>query len=392
MRRFPASDSDRIRCALAVFIGFGYLFYLWVSIPELTRDATIVAPWWTPTAVTLAFAPGLLLLGCGFLAPVRAVRVVAAICAISYVACLGLWLVAWKGTHVDSDRATWLFYFPGLATLAACLVWRWPWVCLHLVTASVLATVVNSLGRSPAYSLRYLPIDLLAGLSFIGLFVGAALAAIATAKKLELTRAGAYTAAAHESEVSARATERARYNRIVHDQVLSTLLTASEGISTPRLTGAASSALEALTKQPRRDDSSANVSGPMMVNGLRLALEAIDDGVLIGSRSGPGTEAARYPSAVLRAFEGAASEALRNSVKHAGPAADREIAIEIDCDMFDVVIADTGVGFNPDQIPPGRLGVRGSIHERMLAVEGASASIKSIPSVVTVVRLHWDRP
>ena len=390
MKHSRKTDSERIRSALAKFIGFGYLFYLCVSIPEFARDSAVVAAWWTPIAVPLAFGPGFALLVGGFIAPVRVVRLLATASAVSYLVCLALWLFAWNGAHVDADRSTWLFAFPGVATLASCLVWPWPWVLVHLVSASVLAAVINSLGRSTAYSMSYLPLDVIFGISFIGLFVGAALAAIRTGEKLEETRADAYAAAAHETEVSTRATERARYDRIVHDQVLYTLLLASDGVSTTRLAATAARTLHSLTKRSH-DDTETTVSGSTMINSLCQVLEFIEVGIPIRSQCGSDADRARYPSSVLRAFEGAASEALRNSLKHAGHTASREVVIDIECDAVDVVIADTGVGFDPDHIPAGRLGVRGSIHECMLAVDGGSATIGSIPSVVTAVRLHWDR-
>jgi signal transduction histidine kinase len=386
------TESNRIRSALAIFIGCGYIAYFAVSYVELGRDAHVVAAWWTPIAVTLAFVPGLALLACGLFAPIRITRAAAAVCAVSYLVCVVLWLSAWNGAHVDADRGTWLYSFPGLATLAACLVWRWPWVLIHLVSVSVLANVANTLGRSTAYAMTYLPLDVASGISFSALFVGAALSAIRTGKKLDEARADAYTAATRESEMATRATERARYDRIVHDNVLYTLLLASKDVAISRLAASAAGALDALADRNGGDAIEVTLTASGVLNSLRQTLESIEEGVQIYSDVAADADQAQYPRPVLRAFEGAASEALRNSIEHAGPTASREIVITLESHAIDIVIADDGVGFDPNEIPPGRLGVRGSIIECMHAVDGGSASVNSIPSIVTAAHLRWDRP
>lgn len=392
MKPIRATESNRIRAALAIFIGCGYVFYFVVSFVEFARDSDVLAPWWTPIAVPLAFVPGLALLACGCFAPIRITRAAAAVCAVSYLVCVVLWLFAWNGMHVQADRGTWLYSFPGLATLASCLVWRWPWVLTHLVSASVLANVANTLGRSTAYSMSYLPLDVASGISFSALFVGAALAAIRTGEKLDEARADAYAVAARESEIGTRATERARYDRIVHDNVLYTLLLASQDVAVSRLAATAAGALDALADPARDHAIEAPLTASTVINSVRQTLESIEEGVRIHSDAAAGADQSRYPRAVLRAFEGAASEALRNSIEHAGPTSSREIVIAVEPDVVDIVIADDGVGFDPNDIPPGRLGVRGSIIECMQAVDGGSAVVKSVPSIVTAVHLRWDRP
>jgi signal transduction histidine kinase len=54
-----------------------------------------------------------------------------------------------------------------------------------------------------------------------------------------------------------------------------------------------------------------------------------------------------------------------------------------------VTVEDDGVGFDPEAVEPGRLGVRVSIIERMVAV-GGRASVESAPGSGTTVRLSWE--
>jgi signal transduction histidine kinase len=56
---------------------------------------------------------------------------------------------------------------------------------------------------------------------------------------------------------------------------------------------------------------------------------------------------------------------------------------------FTIEIGDRGAGFDPDQIPTERLGVRISILERV-ASAGGRARIDTAPGEGTVVSLSWD--
>lgn len=392
MKQTRTTESDRIRSALAIFVGFGYLFYLAVSVAELGRDSQVVAGWFTPLAVPLAFGPGLALLVSAVLAPMRYVRAAAALCAVSYLVCIVLWFSAWNGMHVQADRATWLYSFPGLAALAACLVWRWPWVLGYLVVASVSSNVANTIARNTAYSMSYLPLDLASGMSFSALFVAAALAAIRTGERLDEARADAYGVAARDVHLVTRASERARFDRIVHDNVLYTLLLAARDIPASQLATTAGEALTSLLDRTRDDATEATLTGLAVMSRLRQTFEATDEAVPTMVDVDEKAGHARYPRNVVQAFEGAAGEALRNSIEHAGPGADREIVLRIESDAIDVVIADNGVGFDPSDIPSGRLGVQGSIIDCMRTIKGGSARVQSIPEIVTAVHLHWDRP
>lgn len=85
----------------------------------------------------------------------------------------------------------------------------------------------------------------------------------------------------------------------------------------------------------------------------------------------------------------AAREALQNAAKHSGaPAVD--LYAEVDDDRVEVFVRDRGRGFIPDEVPEDRLGVRGSIMDRMER-HGGSARIRSGPDLGTEVRLEMKR-
>jgi signal transduction histidine kinase len=82
----------------------------------------------------------------------------------------------------------------------------------------------------------------------------------------------------------------------------------------------------------------------------------------------------------------AAREALANAARHSG--ADRiDLYAEVAAGTAEVFVRDRGRGFDPDTVPLDRLGVRGSIVDRM-ARHGGSATIRTAPGQGTEVRLR----
>lgn len=85
----------------------------------------------------------------------------------------------------------------------------------------------------------------------------------------------------------------------------------------------------------------------------------------------------------------AAREAAVNAAKHSG-AAKIDIFAEVTDDGADVFVRDRGAGFDPKNVPDDRLGVRGSIIDRMER-HGGSAKIRSAPGEGTEVHVSTRR-
>ena len=90
----------------------------------------------------------------------------------------------------------------------------------------------------------------------------------------------------------------------------------------------------------------------------------------------------------LRPIVNAAREAVTNAAKHAGvPRVD--VYAEISGRTIDVFVRDRGAGFDPEATPEDRLGVRGSILDRMRR-HGGTAEVRSARGQGTEVRLHLE--
>ena len=91
----------------------------------------------------------------------------------------------------------------------------------------------------------------------------------------------------------------------------------------------------------------------------------------------------------LRPLVQAAREAMVNAAKHAG--VDKvDVYAEVEDDAVEVFVRDRGQGFVLEQIPADRMGVRGSIIERLRRA-GGNATIRSAPGEGTEVRLEMKR-
>ena len=91
----------------------------------------------------------------------------------------------------------------------------------------------------------------------------------------------------------------------------------------------------------------------------------------------------------IQALVRAAREAMVNAAKHSG--ADKiDVYAEVDEDSVEVFVRDRGKGFDADAVAEDRMGVKGSIIDRM-ARHGGTATIRSASGDGTEVRLEIKR-
>ncbi len=91
----------------------------------------------------------------------------------------------------------------------------------------------------------------------------------------------------------------------------------------------------------------------------------------------------------LDAMVRAAREAMLNAAKHSG--AERvDVYAEVGSDLIETYVRDRGTGFDPDTVDESRMGIRGSIVDRMDR-NGGTAHIRSTPGEGTEIRLEMLR-
>ena len=382
----PHSAADRILRSFGIFVGLGYVAYLVLSLPAIDAQTSIMATWWTPLALVTSFGPGIMLLSIIFRRGAVLVPRLATLCGLGYLIAIGTWPIAWNGVPVDSHLGIWLCSFPGLSSLAAAAAWRARWVFAHLLVVTVAAQIANHAARDPKSPL--LP-ELVNGLGFSAVVVGAAVMAIRTGRVMDETRTETFAAAASAAAVEARGVERERFDALIHDGVMATLLSAgNEGVNS-LLRRQSRSTLAQLDRLRVGEVTSQMFDVAGTLAHLRLAATDVDQTIRIRTSVEPGAETIAIPADVARAMGAGLAEAVRNSLRHAGSRAERAISVAVSDIALHVVVADNGVGFDAAAVPPHRLGLAVSIRGRMRQLPGGSATIESRPEVGTRVQLSW---
>lgn len=385
----------RIQRLMARFVGGGFLAYLLVSAVEFAPTSTFVAAWFTPVAAVAAFLPGITIFAYSFVSEVRPRVLVAlsVLTSVGYVGACALWLIAWNGVASGADRVTWLMSFGGLPSLAIVLV-RPLWVgVIHLVICICASTIVTNLGRHGALGASTIT-EVIWGVAYSSIFLFAAAMIRRTGQTLDQTRATALRVTSATAAATARDVERARFDALVHDHVIATLLAAESGDADGRLAGQARFALSELDslaavgphRPVTRDEAAAR---------LRVSVSSVseDVGVHLTRIGGADTDRgpSDYPAEVIAAVGEAIAEAVRNASRHAGPDAECVVVIELGPDSLQAAVIDDGRGFDIGAVPPERLGIEVSIRLRMDSIPGGGSRIRSEAGAGTTVQLWWRR-
>jgi len=180
-----------------------------------------------------------------------------------------------------------------------------------------------------------------------------------------------------------RADARADMAAHLHDSVLQTLALIQRQAEDPR-------AVAQLARRQERELRTWLYGDPAAETSLKAALTAaaseVEDEravpvelVVVGD-----SETSEAVSALVRA----AREAMVNAAKHSG--ADKiDVYVEVADSSVEVFVRDRGKGFDLDGVADDRMGVRGSIIDRM-ARHGGKATVRSSPGEGTEVRLEMN--
>ncbi|MFE3289502.1 sensor histidine kinase [Rhodococcus sp. NPDC059234] len=383
--------TDRILRVFARFTSVGYLFYLLLLLPSILGQAELLDWWWTPLATAAVFGSGLAFGAATAAADTRVLRTAGGVAAIAYLAVIVAWPLAWNGPPMMNGQGVWLSTFPGVASLAAVAAWRPAVAFGYMVIACAGAQLMNSVARDPAMTSPVIP-DIAFAIMYCTLFVGAAVMALHTGRLLDETTAATHRAAASAAAQRARAVERERFDALIHDGVMSTLLSASRLGATPSVSRQATITMRQLDALRTGAGLHERFDSAEILTHLRTAATEVDENVVLKVHRRQHSGSLTMPGEATRAVGAALAEALRNSIRHAGDDADRAVEVAMTPDLLSVRVSDNGKGFDPRTVPPHRLGVAVSIVGRMRQLPGGSARIDSRPSDGTRVHLTWSAP
>lgn len=379
----------RVDRGLAVVVGVGSLVMGLQSLLAALGPNTD-HPSWNLAVMTMVFVPlALMVIAC--LLRWR-VSWFAAVFAVVYPIALLLWPFTLTETP-RSGAEPWIWYLINVATVAAVVAFNFPLQIVWTIGVPIEYAVVRLVqaGFTPD---AWIAVGL--DVTF-ALILGAILLTIswlfrAVAVEVDASRMAAVESFSRAAVVDAVEKERVAVAALMHDSVLAALIAAERAASPRESALAVAMAREALTRLANAEsDVGEGSDEPVSIFVFCAALEAtaVELGAPITVDSDASESLAlrlMIPGRVARALALAAAQAMTNALQHAAGVG-LSVTVAALPTGVNVVVRDSGGGFDTNAVPDDRLGIRGSIHARVAAVGGTS-ELTSGPEG-TSVTLGW---
>ncbi|GAA1226043.1 sensor histidine kinase [Rhodoglobus aureus] len=386
--RNPISRKEVERVISRSVAVIGFVFGA-QTVPWLLSQAHEAQELWLWVVVPALF--GLLILVVILSFSNRWVRGVHGTFAVVYFLALLSWPFAViPGVEIFSG-IHWLNYLITVGTAMAAIAFGRVLATIYLFAAPLVYLIVRLLpiGGDAPWQLALLE-------AFYALILGSAIMIIVTmlrqaASNVDNAQATALLRYGNAVRQHATEVERVQVDSIVHDSVLTTLISASRAyLPEAQRLGAVMAGNAIVHLKEAASTSPDDIS---TVQATELAQRVITSAELLASNfqlSVRSVGARSLPAVAAEAVHSAAVQAMVNSLQHAG-GTDIERSVEVrglEGNGIEILVTDTGRGFDLDRVPQERLGVRVSIVERV-ANAGGRTAIASIPGACTEVCIRW---
>ena len=386
-------SRPQIEIVISRSVAFFGLIFGAQTVPAMLGQAPEMRDAWVFSFV-LAIFGGLLLAVVASIVQ-RFVQAVNTYIALIYLVAMLTWPWAVLDAAATSSGRPWLWYLCTLATAAAAVALS-TWaatVYLFLAPLSYAVIRVTPSGGGARWDAALLD-------AVYAIILGGAVLILMTllrsaAASVDAAQTTALARYSHAVRQHATEVERVQVDSIVHDSVLTTLLSAasasrpdSEALAARMAASAIGHLKDAAAASPddgttvplsqvasRIVGATATLSAPFAVRG------AVDDPRGI-------------PVQAADAVYSASVQAMVNSLQHAGsaPSIERWLSVaSTGSGGLEVQVGDTGAGFDPSAVTMGRLGLRVSIVERVTNA-GGNVHIESSPGHGTVIVIVWPAP
>lgn len=358
---------------------------------SIAQQSQWASPWWN-----LVFLWGFLVILVAFIASSvrgRGLIVTSGLLAALVFCGLALWPVA-VPTTVPADIGTpWLWAMINVGAAWSAFAFGTVAGCGYTVAVGILFAVVRTLPQSSSAPLPIAVQDAafatVLGVIIcltIGILRHAALSVDLAAE----TAIARYRDAAAETALS---NERLRMDGLLHDSVMTALLTAAQSGSSRERQASGELAVSAMARLDSQGLDRPEAS-PASLTELAARIRFTtthDDAAMVVRVHCDAAAPFRLPGPVVRAIFEASTEAVMNAAKHSqADFCDVRITGHRTGNSATVAVAikDNGMGFDPGLVSDRRLGIRVSVQGRMRTI-GGTADISSSVGSGTHVRLSW---
>ena len=303
---------------------------------------------------------------------------------------VGAWpLLVIKPLPSDGHFYPWIWWAVDTGWLAAALSFQIRWAIAFFLGLNL---VIQFIFRQPvggSHPISSLVTDFLFTVLTNGTAAVIALLLRAAAQRTDRANAEAIETAVMQAKAEAQVRERERLDALVHDRVLTALISASRASNSLEAKAAADLANSAITKlsEVSNAEESGTVFTSDMFEAIITAAQNLDQNLIVSN-----SELANWQidKRISSSLTEATLQAVQNSVLHAGSKAQRELILKTTENDLKIVIKDNGRGFRPNRIPRGRLGIRVSVISRVEAV-GGKVKINSEPGKGSTIILEWSK-
>lgn len=368
------------------------LLLLFQASGSVISETAYAAAWWNLIFLT----PFLAAVAAFAIASIRGrgLTAIAGFLAFLVLAGLALWPLAVPPTVPEDFGTPWMWAMINVGAAWCSFSLGARVGCVYTLVIGVVFTTVRTTRQGGSGSLQVALEDALFA-TVLGLIICVTIGILRRAAARADAAAGqAIEQYRDAASATALSNERLRLDGLLHDSVMTALLTASHAGSLEERNASARLAQSALQRLDQQG-SAATEAGP-----AALAEVAARIRFTVGSGAAEpvvsvvcdSPERLLLPGHVVRAVFEATTEAVHNAVRHSG-ASRCEVLLTghrlMGPTKITISIKDNGTGFDPSLVSDRRLGIRVSIIGRMEAA-GGSAAIFTSNRTGTEVRLSWE--
>ena len=387
--RNPLSRARIERISDRTVSAFGLVFGLQTLPSALGQLRDLREPWGIVAMVAIF---GGLALTVVLAIVQRGVKITMGVLSVVYLAAIVTWPLLAEHPSAFANDKPWVWFLCSVFTAFAAVAYPLWLAVVYTFVAPIAYGVVRALPEGGGAGFELAALD-----TIYAVILGGVILAIITMMRQAssaVDAAQSQALARYATAVRQHATEveRVQVDAIVHDSVLTTLLSAASARSPEQKELAAARAADAIghlhaAEAATPEDQSVD-SLDRLADRLVTAANAFSSPFVVEVHD---VEDHDLPANVAEAVYSATVQAMVNSMQHAGASGvKRSVSLRGGgpSSSVEVVVRDDGRGFTESEVPAERLGLRISIRDRIAKV-GGRARIESEPGEGTTVTILW---